>query len=108
MEKDGMYHTESGRWIQIPKQDVTSGVDLTFKVESGDAYWKKLQAIKHGWNISFELYGGNPDAVDGGPVGNWMGIRPVHCREVVALFLNFTYMTLPGSGGAFPQLHLYD
>ena len=92
MEKDGMYHTESGRWIQIPKQDVTSGANLTFKIESDDAYWKKLQAIKHGWNISFELYGGNPDAADGGPVGNWMGIRPVHCREVVALFLNFTYM----------------
>ena len=29
---------------------------------------------------------------DGGPKGNWMGIRPVHCREAVAFFLNFTYM----------------
>ena len=65
---------------------------LEFKVESDDPYWEKLQEIEHGWNISFGLYGGDPDLPDGGPAGNWMGIRPVHCREVVALFINFTYM----------------
>ena len=70
-----------------------SGLDgISFKAESDDPYWKKLQEIRHGWNIRFDLFGGDPTREDGGPSGNWMGIRPVHCREAVALFLNFTYM----------------
>ena len=63
-----------------------------FKLVSEDFYWRKLKKIEHGWNVSFGLYGGDPTREDGGPSGNWMGIRPVHCREVVAVLLNFTYM----------------
>lgn len=66
--------------------------DAEFKLVSDDEYWAKLQQIKHGWNISFGLYGGDPDLPNGGPNGNWMGIRPVHCREAVAVLINFTYM----------------
>ena len=65
---------------------------IMFRAESDDPYWQKLQKIVHGWNIRFELFGGDPTKPDGGPSGNWMGIRPVHCREVVAFFINFTYM----------------
>lgn len=84
--------TESGRQIQIPQLEASQLADAEFKVESADPYWAKLQKIVHGWNIYWGLYNGDPDREDGGPSGNWMGIRPVHCRESVALFLNFTYM----------------
>lgn len=84
--------TEAGQWISIPQMTPQELDGIEFKIESKDPYWEKLRQIIHGWNISFNLYGGDPDLPDGGPVGNWMGIRPVHCREVVALFLNFTYM----------------
>ena len=91
-QTERMYLTESGKWLRLPRQTLDAVRDAELKVLSGNAYWQKLQDIRHGWNISFNLYGGNPDLPDGGPVGNWMGIRPVHCREAVAFFLNFTYM----------------
>ena len=84
--------SESGRWVELPQLDVPALADIEFKIESEDPYWAKLQGILHGWTIAFSLYGGGPELPNGGPVGNWMGIRPVHCREVVAFFLNFTYM----------------
>lgn len=86
------YRTESGKIIQIPPMRPELLTDAEFKLVSDDEYWAKLQKIKHGWNISFGLYGGDPDLPDGGPNGNWMGIRPVHCREAVAVLINFTYM----------------
>ena len=81
-----------GKWIKVPPQPLTAALDASYEVISGDTYWEKLQAIRHGWKVTFNLYGGDPDQPNGGPAGNWMGIRPVHCREVVAFFLNFTYM----------------
>lgn len=84
--------TESGRILELDPISTKQWAAAEFRITSTDPYWEKLQKIQHGWNIGFELYGGNPDQPNGGPVGNWMGIRPVHCREVVALFLNFTYM----------------
>lgn len=91
-QRDGYYHTESGLVLRIPARAVEELADVEYRIESSDPYWKKLEQIAHGWTISFGLYGGDPEQPDGGPVGNWMGIRPVHCREVVALFINFTYM----------------
>lgn len=84
--------SESGKIVELPKAGAETFAGMTFKTESDDPYKAKLDAIKHGWNIHFSLYGGDPEREDGGPSGNWMGIRPVHCREAVALFLNFTYM----------------
>ena len=92
VRRTALYRSESGRLVEIPATDVREISVAGFKVESEDPYWSKLQDIRHGWNITFSLYGGDPDREDGGPAGNWMGIRPVHCREAVALFLNFTYM----------------
>ena len=89
---DGVYRTESGRNLHLAALELAVLQGMELKVDADDDYWRKLQQIKHGWNISFGLYGGDPDKTDGGPTGNWMGIRPVHCREVVALFINFTYM----------------
>lgn len=87
-----VYRTASRRIVKLPPQSVESLQQAEFQITSPDPYWEKLQRIKHGWNVGFDLYGGDPTQPDGGPKGNWMGIRPVHCREVVAFFLNFTYM----------------
>ena len=92
VQRPTICRSESGRWVELPQLDVPALADIEFKIESEDPYWAKLQGILHGWTIAFGLYGGDPDLPNGGPVGNWMGIRPVHCREVVAFFLNFTYM----------------
>lgn len=92
LERKAMFRTESGKVIEVQKLTASQLSNAEFKLESDDAYWKKLKQIIHGWNISFGLYGGDPDQADGKPSGNWMGIRPVHCREVVAFFLNFTFM----------------
>ena len=91
-KKDMYYRSESGEIVKIPKMRIDDLSGIEFKLESDDPYLEKLKAIIHGWNIRFHLYDGDPTKPDGGPVGNWMGIRPVHCREVVAFFLNFTYM----------------
>ncbi len=88
----GMYRTESGKLIEIGNLTPEQLAETRYKIESDDPYWTKIESIVHGWNIYFSLYGGDPDLPNGGPSGNWMGIRPVHCREVVAMFINFTYM----------------
>lgn len=92
VERTSMCRTESGRLIEVPQMKASELTGAVFKAESTDPFWEKLQKIEHGWDIYWGLYGGDPDLENGGPVGNWMGIRPVHCRESVALFLNFTYM----------------
>ena len=92
VEKGTMCRTESGRIINVPALDAAAIAGAELKVLSSDPYWAKLQEIKHGWTLYWGLFGGDPSREDGGPVGNWMGIRPVHCRESVAFFLNFTYM----------------
>lgn len=90
--RKAVYRTESGKYVEVPQVKAADIGPVEFRIESTEDYWKKLQGIRHGWTITYNAFGGNPDATDGAPVGNWMGIRPVHCREVVAFFLNFTYM----------------
>ena len=92
LQRDAVLRTETGRNVEVGKMDVSGLLGAAFKVVSGDDYWAKLQKIEHGWDVYWGLYGGNPDLPDGGSSGNWMGIRPVHCRESVAFFINFTYM----------------
>ena len=92
VENGTMCRTESGRIISVPALDAATIAGAELKILSSDPYWAKLQEIKHGWTLFWGLFGGDPSREDGGPVGNWMGIRPVHCRESVAFFLNFTYM----------------
>lgn len=90
--RKGMYKSESGKIRELGTYSPSELEGIEFKIVSDDPYWQKILQIKHGWNLYFGLYGGDPDLPDGGPVGNWMGIRPVHCREAVAFFINFTYM----------------
>lgn len=91
-ERKVFARTTSGAILEAGPLDAATLATAEFEALSDDPFWAKLQAIRHGWNIAFALYDGDPTKPDGGPVGNWMGIRPVHCREAVALFLNFTYM----------------
>lgn len=92
LEESFMLKTESDRYLEIPKLSLTDLQDMTFRIESKDEYWQKLCQIEHGWTLYWGLFGGDPTREDGGPAGNWMGIRPVHIRESVAFFLNFTFM----------------
>ena len=90
--RDGWYRTAGGALKEIPRMSPEELSSASFEIVSSDPYWDRLKKIRHGWNIRFDLFGGDPTLPDGGPQGNWMGIRPVHCREAVAFFLNFTYM----------------
>ena len=92
LERAAVYRTESGRQIEIPRQEASALQGGTFKAESESECWKRLQYIKYGMEFWFDLHGANPDAPNGGPVGNWIGIRPIHCREMIAFFLNYAYM----------------
>lgn len=87
-----MVRTESGRYLEVGQMTPEQCAGMPLRIVSDDPYWTKIQEIEHGWTLYWGLFGGDPSREDGGPVGNWMGIRPVHCRESVAFFLNFTYM----------------
>lgn len=91
-QKSMMVRMESGRYVEIRELSAADFQGASFKIESDDDYWDRLTRIEHGWTLYWGLFGGDPTKEDGGPVGNWMGIRPVHCRESVAFFLNFTFM----------------
>lgn len=91
-ERSALCRTASGRLVEWERINPEEMAQAQISLHSDDPYWEKLGAIRHGWTIYWGLYGGDPTRPDGGPVGNWMGIRPVHCRESIALFLNFTYM----------------
>lgn len=93
LTRDCTFPTASGKRVTIRKNPHFADAMLTLRATSYSDYWRKLQQIKHGWDISFSLYGGDPTKPDGGPSPNWIGIRPVHCREAVALFLNICYIT---------------
>lgn len=84
--------TDSKSKIRLTYNEVMALLDSGVEVDSPDPFWKKVQTIKPQWNITFSSFGGDPDAADGGPMGNWMGIRPVHIREGIAFLINFGYM----------------
>lgn len=92
LKKPTVCRAESGRLVNVEKLSVSQLKSAQFKIESPEDYWAKIKEIKHGWTIYWGLFGGDPDREDGAPVGNWMGIRPVHIRESIAFFLNFTYL----------------
>ena len=93
LERDVLLRTESGRIVSVGKKSVESLGSATFRIDSPDPYWEKLKGIKTTFTISWNLYGGDPEKANGGTTSNgWQGIRPVHCRESVAFFLNLGYM----------------
>ena len=92
MSRDVIYYTESGKRVKIPRQETFTNSQIEFKLVSDDPYWKMIEQIKVNWYLSFASYGGDPDAPDGQPAGNWRGVRPVHIREYIAYFTNVAYM----------------
>lgn len=92
MTRDVVYYTESGKRVKIPRQETFSNSQIEFKLASDDPYWKMLEKIKINWYLSFASFGGDPDAADGKPSGNWRAVRPVHIREYIAFFTNAAYM----------------
>lgn len=92
LKKPTVCKSENGRLINVQKLSVEQLKAAQFKVDSPEEYWKRIEGIKHGWTIYWGLFGGDPEQPNGGPSGNWMGIRPVHIRESIAFFLNFTYL----------------
>lgn len=60
IERSVMCRTESGKVIEISKKTAAELSNAVLKIESDDPFWAKLQDIKHGWNIYWGLYGGDP------------------------------------------------
>lgn len=91
-ERSMIFPTASGSQITLPPltPKELQGGEIT--IESEDEYWTRLQKIKIPWTLSFSLFGTDPYKPDGGPVGGWIGIRPLHCREAVTFMLNAAYM----------------
>lgn len=90
--REAVYRTESGQYVSIPALNGTDIQTLKFKIVSDDPYWQKISKIEAKWFITFNPYGGDPDQPNGAPNGNWMGMRPVHAREIIALLTNIAYM----------------
>lgn len=91
-----VFRTRRGYDVKLSEKQASRLRLSTLSIESDDLFWQKIQAIKSYWYIRWASYGGNPNIADGGPAGNWMGIRPVHIRESIAIWLNIAYMiTLP-------------
>ena len=81
-------YTRTGKKIKIMQNPYLTAENITLKVECQDPYYKKLQAIRCTWRISFSDYSGyhwNPQYY------KYKLLAP-HAREAVALALNMSYM----------------
>ncbi|MGL4851287.1 MAG: hypothetical protein ACRC3Z_01355 [Phocaeicola sp.] len=88
---------ESKERVNLTTAEIADLLTSELEIACEDEYWNMLQQIKATWNIYFHLYGADPTQPNGGPAGNWRGIRPVHVREGVALMTNIAYMiSAPG------------
>lgn len=91
-----VFSTKKGDYVELSENQDLGVKHSTLSIESDDPLWRKIRSIKSRWLIRFASYGGNPSSANGSPNGNWMGIRPVHIRESIAIWLNIAYMiTLP-------------
>ncbi|MGL5272181.1 MAG: hypothetical protein ACRC8J_01695, partial [Phocaeicola sp.] len=92
LAENQVFLMESNERVKLSKEDLKALLKSAFEIECNDPYWMKLQEIRAVWYIYFNLYGCDPTKDDGGPSGNWRGIRPVHIREAVAAFTNIAYL----------------
>ncbi|MGL5893557.1 MAG: hypothetical protein ACRCZM_02960, partial [Bacteroidales bacterium] len=88
---------ESKAKINLNSDEIAELLESDLEIECADAYWNMLQQIRATWNVYFSTYGADPTQPNGGPAGNWRGIRPVHVREGIAILTNIGYMiSVPG------------
>lgn len=92
MERECVFRDKNGREVIIPKIDSYADGDFEFKYETDDPYIAKIRQIKTSYLITYHHFGGDPDAADGAPAGNWYGIRPVHIREASVFLTNIAYL----------------
>ena len=86
------FFTASNAKISLDKEELADLLSSKLTIESEDRFWTQVTKIDSRWFVRFSSFGGNPDARDGAPAGNWMGIRPVHIREGIAFLINCAYM----------------
>lgn len=98
IDRECIFRTESGRYLSLMlPQDLHEQAEL--KLTSSDGLMDKFNKIPARWKITFWNYGADPDREDGGQVGNWIGIRPVHIRSAICILQNVAYML------SFRELH---
>ncbi|WP_316842591.1 hypothetical protein [Pedobacter gandavensis] len=82
VEKEEQLYTESGQLVTVPKQTDLSKAVFTVVVD--DPFYKRLNAIKIPWKLSFRK--SQEDA------GNWYRMNPLHARESLVMFTNLAYL----------------
>lgn len=88
----GVMQTTDGRIVECKALPNMASAGLRLSMQCNDPYMQKIKTIIPSIVVSFSAYGGNPDAANGAPNGNWMGIRPVHIREACAAWTNMAFM----------------
>lgn len=86
--RDLTVYTRSGKKIKIMRNPYLTSENITFEVECEDPYYKKLQAIRCTWRISFSDYSNYPVH----PEYYRYKLLAPHAREAVAIALNMSYM----------------
>lgn len=92
IQKEQEFLLESNSKIKLSKEQIDELLTMELQIECKDTYWKKINQIQANWHIQFKSFSGDPDDEDGAPSGDWMGIRPVHIREAIAIWINIGYM----------------
>ena len=90
----GEYKTLAGHRVTYTSDELAAllSAGYTTRFESTDTYLEMISTIQPKWTIAFNSFGGDPDQPNGAPAGNWMGLRPIHAREAIAVLTNFGYM----------------
>lgn len=91
-QSGGLMQTTDGRLIKCKAIPNMSSASLKVSMLCNHPYMQKIKTIIPSINVNFASYGGDPDAANGSPNGNWMGIRPVHIREACAALTNMAFM----------------
>ena len=88
------FFLESGSMVELTESELSEYRQGIITFESDTEFWRKIYAGNMRAWMTFKSYGGDPDRPDGGvkPNKEFKGIRPVHIREAIALFQNFSYI----------------